>query len=131
MKKGFNIESFVHLPDGMTLKVYFKDEIAWEPYDSTKEYTREHGYKWKLYSFYNHEIKYAVKAYDFTDEQIAEFAHLCPCYACTFFKSPKNCSVNWVFGFLKAVFICKCCIGCLNSDLPSSHNINIAYKKSL
>jgi hypothetical protein len=106
-------------------KEYFKEYHFFEKFDQNKNYTTEsfkkdfgqgdHIYTYCLYTL-NGTIQYIV-AREFTGDNLKELIPYCRC--------PYH-TASWYN--LSRFFICRCCVGCLDSPFPQQSIINASRK---
>lgn len=106
---------------------YFSEYHYFEPFDENKTYEKkqfftkygdnyESNYIYILYNF-NETLKYVAAKEILSEEQIKDLAKFCQClYHKMSWYNPKR------------LFVCQCCVGCLNSPFPQQSIINEARK---
>jgi hypothetical protein len=137
MFKGFLWQRSVVLSDGETPSHYLKDELEAKVYDGKGEekfspFIGEDGipYAWNLYLIQDYGA-YAVRVYNFTPEQIRDFAAFCPCPVCRFERRPKSCTLDWLYGYVMIMFVDRHSYNCLKGgNTPFSNMLRAALEES-
>lgn len=101
---------------------YFKNEDYYEPYEysatyKTTVFKHDYGYGTRNYLNVIHNIKigdritkYLVPTEQITDEELKILIPYCEC---------QYHKTYWPF----SLFICKCCVGCIDSSCPNKQYI--------
>ncbi len=127
MEQGFVSTVEITLKEGETPESYLKFEKH-EIIIPDKYYGPYICFYWEKYVFTNHKDEYAVKFIDYKYD-LKDLESYCPCPPCEFFRRPKSCSIDWFYGFIRALITCRGCCQCLKGGERKFEYIEIAYNK--